>query len=275
MLACALVTALCAGTAGAVELPTSPPLPEPRPEAKVAVAVPVQRPDGETGVQVAVAIPMQRPVLPGDGKARSTEAKLAPDMPYLPDPRSHVVPAATMPQDEVACRAALRAAGVDFAEARALDDPAGCSVPYPIVVEDLGDGIGFAPKAEMNCATAQALVGFVQETVKPAIREKLGSDLKAIDQASTYVCRPRNGTHKLSEHAFGNAVDIAAFTLADGRRVEVGAMSESEGKPLLDELRKAACGPFKTVLGPGSDADHADHLHLDLAPRRNGGLFCK
>jgi hypothetical protein len=40
-------------------------------------------------------------------------------------------------------------------------------------------------------------------------------------------------------------------------------------------VRKAACGPFKTVLGPGSDADHALHFHFDLAPRRHGGTFCQ
>jgi hypothetical protein len=49
---------------------------------------------------------------------------------------------------------------------------------------------------------------------------------------------------------------------------------EAEAK-FLDALRKAACGPFKTVLGPGSDADHALHFHFDLAPRRHGGTFCQ
>ena len=46
-------------------------------------------------------------------------------------------------------------------------------------------------------------------------------------------------------------------------------------RDFLDRIRKAACGPFKTVLGPGSDADHATHFHVDLAKRRNGGTFCQ
>ncbi|TIT86210.1 MAG: extensin family protein, partial [Mesorhizobium sp.] len=46
-----------------------------------------------------------------------------------------------------------------------------------------------------------------------------------------------------------------------------------DGK-FLNTVRKAACGPFKTVLGPGSDPDHALHFHFDLEPRRNGGTFC-
>ena len=71
-----------------------------------------------------------------------------------------------------------------------------------------------------------------------------------------------------------NALDIAQFTLADGTTVDVKPDPGEKAAAVFAKVRSAACGPFKTVLGPGSNADHALHLHFDLAPRRNGGLYC-
>ena len=88
-------------------------------------------------------------------------------------------------------------------------------------------------------------------------------------------CRPRNGTSKLSEHAFGNALDIGAFMLSDERQITVGGAKDPKEAEFMLAVRLAACGPFKTVLGPGSDADHATHFHFDLQPRRSGSLFCQ
>ena len=102
-----------------------------------------------------------------------------------------------------------------------------------------------------------------------------GNTLGSISHASAYVCRPRNGSQKLSEHAFGNALDIAAFTLSDGTVVPVQPDPPEKNLLFLTRVRAAACGPFKTVLGPGSDPDHAEHLHFDLAPRRHGGTVCE
>jgi hypothetical protein len=88
-------------------------------------------------------------------------------------------------------------------------------------------------------------------------------------KAGSYSCRPRNNQRgaKVSEHAFGNALDVMAFILADGR--EVAVAKGWKGDPVEQEfLREAfvgACRYFTTVLGPGSDPFHYDHLHLDLA----------
>jgi hypothetical protein len=79
----------------------------------------------------------------------------------------------------------------------------------------------------------------------------------------------------MSEHAFGNALDIASFTLSNGAVIEIGPLPPERQARFLMAVRKAACGPFKTVLGPGSDPDHSLHFHLDLEPRRNGGTFCQ
>ncbi|HKD27934.1 MAG TPA: extensin family protein [Xanthobacteraceae bacterium] len=34
---------------------------------------------------------------------------------------------------------------------------------------------------------------------------------------------------------------------------------------VVDAVRSAACGWFTTVLSPGADAAHTDHLHVDMA----------
>ena len=180
-----------------------------------------------------------------------------------------------MPADELACRKRLTALGASFEDKPAESDPAGCSIPYPLMLKSLGTDIALSPDAEMNCAMAEAAVRFANGVVSPAAKTEFGHGLKGISQASAYVCRPRNGTRKLSEHAFGNALDIASFTLTDGKTIEVEPSPEPDAGRFLDNLRATACGPFKTVLGPGSDADHALHFHFDLAPRRNGGTFCQ
>jgi hypothetical protein len=117
--------------------------------------------------------------------------------------------------------------------------------------------------------------GPVPDRAEKIAKEELGYPLKSIAQASGYVCRPRNGTFKLSEHAFGNAIDIASFTLSNGTLIDVDAARNPQHSQFLSKLRTAACGPFRTVLGPGSDAAHSKHFHLDLAKRRNGGIFCQ
>lgn len=233
-----------------------------------AVPLPQARPDN-TVKDLDSRRPFQGPELP-PGWQKPAAVKSA------PDPRSDTVPAEKMPADETACRERLKALGAEFEQAKARhDDALGCSLPYPLVLKKLGKSVEITPDVELDCAMAETMSRFVKDVAAPVAKAELGGELKSISQASGYVCRPRNGSSKLSEHAFGNALDIAAFTLADGTTVEVGRTSSQPQAKLIEEIRKAACGPFKTVLGPGSDADHALHLHLDLAPRRNGGTFCQ
>ena len=98
----------------------------------------------------------------------------------------------------------------------------------------------------------------------------LDARLVAILPSGAYACRPRNNVMggRLSEHAAGNAVDIPAFRLSDGRvlRVKRDWGKGAAGRYLRAAWR-AACGPFGTVLGPGYNEKHADHLHLDTASR--------
>ena len=257
------------------------PVPEPRPP---------DAPDAEKEPPATAPVPPEKPEPPNPaeagkpaGGANPTGADKAPDekpaqkeKAVQVDPRSSALPADAMPAEEAACRDRLRALGAVFEERKAeYDAQIGCSVPYPVVVKRFGASVAIEPGAELNCRMAEAAARFMQDTVTPAAKAAFGSELKSVSQASGYVCRPRHGGGKMSEHAFGNALDIAGFTLADGTKIEVGpAPPDKQGK-FLGEVRAAACGPFKTVLGPGSDPDHELHFHLDLEPRRHGGTFCQ
>lgn len=201
------------------------------------------------------------------------------DKPRAPaPPEASATPPANRqaPSDtELACRARLVALGAQFKEAAPVTDPGGCSMPHPIELSRMSQTIAIAPGVVLNCATAEAASRFMRDVASPAAKAGLGADIKSVAQASGFVCRPRNGTSKLSEHAFGNALDIASFTLTDDRVIAVEPAPAAASLSFLRKVRDAACGPFKTVLGPGSNADHDLHLHFDLAQRRNGGTYCK
>ncbi|CDX15749.1 Extensin family protein [Mesorhizobium sp. ORS 3324] len=255
------------------ETPATAPIPAPRPAEE-----PGRGSQVEPQTPAVVPTPPEKPAeLEPEPPATAPQPPQKPEQEKIPpDPRSAELPADKMPQEETACRERLKALGVEFEEHKAEHDAEiGCSIPYPIVLKTLGKSIGIGSGAELNCRMAEAAARFAADVIQPAAKAELGADLKSIAQASAFVCRPRHGAGKLSEHAFGNALDIAAFTLSDGRKVEVGpAPPEKDGK-FLNTVRKAACGPFKTVLGPGSDPDHAQHFHFDLEPRPHGGTFCQ
>lgn len=273
--------------------PKQAPLPEKRPDAppseegsepdrkgeETPAPNPQAAPESPAPPPEEAPLPEKRPQTPpsegGSEPARKGEEVPAGKKP-LPDPRSASVPADIMPPEEKACRERLKALGAAFEERKAEHDAAaGCSIPYPLLLKTLGKSIELEPDAELNCAMAEAAVRFANDVMAPMAKKELGADLKSVGQASAYVCRPRHNGRKMSEHAFGNALDIAGFTLADGSAVEVRPSPPERDAKFLDAVRKAACGPFKTVLGPGSDADHALHFHFDLEPRRNGGTFCQ
>jgi len=146
-----------------------------------------------------------------------------------------------------------------------------CAIPLPVRLRALAIGAADIPltgEPVLDCRLAERLADWIGNVVEPLARHHLGSGLAAIETGPGYVCRNRNNevAGKLSEHAKGNALDIAAFALRDGRRVAVrpaDQLAPAEAT-FLAAARATACGYFLTVLGPGSDAAHAEHLHVDL-----------
>lgn len=135
-----------------------------------------------------------------------------------------------------------------------------------------------APAATLACPMVSALDLWVTNAVQPAAQRWFGEGVIEIRQISAYSCRSMNGQRgtPISEHAFGNALDVAAFTLADGRKVSVkdGWHGPPEERGFLHDVQAAACRQFSTVLAPGSNAFHYDHIHVDLARRGSGRAIC-
>jgi hypothetical protein len=148
-----------------------------------------------------------------------------------------------------------------------------CGIPLPVRLRSLAVGdsdITFGAEPVLDCRLAVRLADWIGNVVEPLARIHLESGLAAVETGPGYACRKRNNaaSGKLSEHAKGNALDIAAFTLRDGRRIAVHPADPPTPAmaAFLAAVRTTACGYFLTVLGPGSDAAHAEHLHLDLGP---------
>ena len=135
------------------------------------------------------------------------------------------------------------------------------------------------PNATLACPIVSALDQWIATAVQPSAMRWFGARVVEIKQISAYSCRGMNGNPNahISEHAFGNALDIAAFTLADGRRITVktGWRGMPEEQGFLRDVQAAACQQFNTVLAPGSNSHHEDHIHVDLMRRASRRTICQ
>lgn len=144
--------------------------------------------------------------------------------------------------------------------------------PYPVV---------FASGLILDCKFAAALAEFTTNTLQPLARHHLETTVTKLRSGQGFVCRRRNNaqTGKLSEHAFGNAFDLTAYVLEGKPALSVQAEKQMKPAEAIFQraLRKAACGTFTTVLGPGSNEAHASHLHFDLgrSGKKNPYRICE
>ena len=154
-----------------------------------------------------------------------------------------------------------------------------CGMTKPFKVAAVSGGfVEFKPKATLSCPLVANVEAWFHEAIQPAAMAWYGSPVIEIKQISAYSCRTMNGQPgtPISEHAFGNALDIAAFRFADGREVEFksGWKGRPEERGFLRAVHAAACERFSTVLAPGSNAFHYDHIHVDLARRASERNVC-
>jgi hypothetical protein len=158
-----------------------------------------------------------------------------------------------------------------------------CGLEQPFKVSATSRGyVGMEPPATLGCPMVAAVDRWVAGAVQPAARRYLGQHVVAIRQMSSYSCRTRESRRraKLSEHAFGNALDVAGFRLADGRDILIARSwwrGRREEQAFLRAVFAAACREFYTVLGPGYNRAHANHFHLDLllTNAKNGRHYCR
>ena len=138
--------------------------------------------------------------------------------------------------------------------------------------------VTMSPPATMRCTMAEAVAHWVRDDVTPAFAKAGGSAgpaVRALDNYASYDCRGRNNvaTARTSEHGFANALDVRGVRLADGKFVQF--TDRTIARDVREGLRKDACARFTTVLGPGSDGHHEEHIHFDLAERRGGYRICQ
>ena len=138
--------------------------------------------------------------------------------------------------------------------------------------------VAIEPRATLACPLITAVDRWFLEDVQPAAMAWFGEQVVEIKQISSYACRSMNNQPgaRTSEHAYGNALDVAAYRFSSGREVTVkdGWRGRPEERGFLRQIHAAACERFSTVLGPGADMFHYDHFHLDLA-RRSSRSVCK
>jgi hypothetical protein len=166
-----------------------------------------------------------------------------------------------------------------------ISGPGICGMTHPFKVTALADGsISLDKSLTIDCAMIPALETWVQHVAQPVALARFGRRVVGLDVFGAYSCRSidKIAGAKLSEHAFGNAVDVSGFRLDDGREIVIARdwrRTDTQESAFLHEVHAGACQYFTTVLGPGADVFHYDHLHLDLAmhgstdtgPRR----YCK
>ena len=155
--------------------------------------------------------------------------------------------------------------------ARPIDGPGVCGMTRPLKVSALAGGsVGLDKVLTIDCPMIPALETWLKDVVQPDAEARFGEKVATLEVFGAYSCRSidNHGGARLSEHAFGNAVDVAGFTLADGRTIAFVSDWKKQGAreaAFLHAAHAGACRYFTTVLGPGADAFHYNHIHLDLA----------
>ncbi|MEH6792210.1 extensin-like domain-containing protein [Parasphingorhabdus sp.] len=181
--------------------------------------------------------------------------------------------------DTPRCHRLLEEAAIDYSPLPPVEAGANCGYDNGVSLsQDQPRDIAYNPAAKTTCPMAVSLVLWEKQIVRAAALRHLDTTVEAITTFGSYSCRRIGGgqTGNFSEHATANAIDIAAFRLADGRTVSVAGHwnADDERSRFLKEVRDGACTLFATTLSPDYNKAHADHLHLDQAPR-GGYQYCR
>lgn len=180
-----------------------------------------------------------------------------------------------MSADEADCRRQLKKLGVRYEELAPIRDSNACYIDSPVKVSAMGS-VQMKPAATLTCQMALTFANWTRNELVPNARWRYFSGVKAIRQGSSYSCRKIAGSRTQSAHSQGNALDVMAIVLNNGKEIDVtkkGFFSFRERK-LLNNVRADGCEYFTTVLGPGYNYDHRNHFHFDLMQRKSGRRAC-
>ena len=201
----------------------------------------------------------------------------------LPQPRPADAPAtepeqAASPPPPSACRLALTEAIAIAPSIPDIKGPGECGgedlVRLEAVVLPDKRRVSLKPAATFRCPMATAVADWIRTDMAP-LAASLGSVISDLDNFDSFDCRGRNGVAgaKLSEHGHANALDVRGLKLANGQSISLTDRTVS--RELRESVLHSMCARFSTVLGPGSDGYHEDHIHLDLMERHNNYRICQ
>jgi hypothetical protein len=225
-------------------------LPEPMP-------LPKPRPAEAPGVE---------PGKPANGASASSEAGKPAE------------PVAALPPPPSACRLALTEAVAIAPSIPDIHGPGGCGgedlVRLEAVVLPDGHPVSLKPSAILRCTMASAIADWIRADIAP-LTQNLGSEISDLDNFDSFECRGRNRVAGalLSEHGRANALDVRAFKLGNGQSISL--TDRTVPRDVRETVLHSVCARFSTVLGPGSDGYHEDHIHLDLMERHNNYKICQ
>jgi len=215
----------------------------------------------------AVPLPKPRPAAapsapPGGGKAQPKQAENEAEREAQPS----------------ACRTALTEAIAIAPSIPDIHGPGGCGgedlVRLEAVVLPDHHRVVVSPSAILRCPMASSIAAWVRTDIAP-LAQNLGSVITELDNFDSFECRSRNRVAGaiLSEHGRANALDVRSLKLANGRTISL--TDRAVPRDLREAMLHSACARFTTVLGPGSDGYHEDHVHLDLMQRHNDYRICQ
>jgi hypothetical protein len=240
------------------------PLPKPRPPEAPPREGDTEEAKGEPEIPPATRQPPAGQNSPVKPPAKPAEQAAAPAAPAAPQAS--------------ACRQALTEEIAIAPSIPPIHGPRGCGGDDLVRLETIilpdKRRVVVSPAPTMRCPMASAIADWVRTDLAP-LTQKLGSEITALDNEDSYDCRSQNGIKgaPLSEHGKANALDVRDFKLADGRSIVL--TDRNQPRSLREDVLHSACARFATVLGPDSDWYHEEHIHLDLAERRNNYKICQ
>jgi len=230
-----------------------------------------------TARRAAVPLPKPRPV-EAPSAERDEPDKEQQASPPNGKPGQQAAPAPPPTPQPSACRLALTDQVAIAPSIPDIKGAGGCGgedlVRLEAIVLPDKRRVSVKPAAILRCTMASALAEWIRSDIAP-LAERLGSTVSDLDNFDSFECRGRNRIvgAKLSEHGRANALDVRAFKFADGSLISLTDRTVPRG--LRESVLHSACTRFSTVLGPGSDWYHEDHIHLDLMERRNNYRICQ
>lgn len=221
---------------------------------------------GMSTAQQAVPLPPPRP----DRPIPQTESE---KQPSKEEPNQQKTDAGNDPA--AACIERIASLGLRFEKQPPVQDNA-CKIGNPVTVSTLPNGVEISPPSLMECSFAEGLARWVGDVVIPRTKEHFQSAPTKLLIGTSYQCRDQRSGGKLSEHAFGNGVDVMGFEFDKHPPLTIKFQAENSPEAAFQlAVQKEACTIFATVLGPGADEAHGNHLHLDMRVRKANYRICQ